>query len=51
MKDYFDKDISYMLTYKYGKDQPSKESITFNSLLDNIPAITIREYIPDTALD
>ena len=53
MKDYFDKDISYQLTYKYNKDNKNvpAEQVTFNSILDNIPAIQIREYLPDTALE
>ena len=53
MKDYFDKDISYQLTYKYNKDNKNApaQQVTFNSILDNIPAIQIREYLPDTALE
>ncbi len=53
MKDFFNNDISYQLTYKYNqlnKDKPT-ESVTFDSLLDNVPAIQIREFLPDTALE
>jgi len=53
MKDYFNKDISYKLTYKYNEYNRSKpkEQVTFDSIKDNIPAIQIREYLPDTALE
>ena len=41
------------MTYKYNKDNKNvpAEQVTFNSILDNIPAIQIREYLPDTALE
>jgi len=41
MKDYFNKDISYKLIYKYNKDNriKPKQPITFDSICDNIPAI------------
>lgn len=46
-KKHFDSDISYKLLYQQG----TKTSVTFNSMLNTLPGIQIREFIPDTALD
>lgn len=50
-KKHFDNDIANKLLYRYNQADNAGQPITFNSLLDNIPGIQIREYIPDTALD
>lgn len=48
VKENFSKDIAHMLTYGPGT---SKDSLTFNTLLNDIPGIQIREFLPDTKLD
>lgn len=45
---YFSKDISYQMLYQ--RDY-KKEKVTLNYLLDSIPGIQIREYLPDIKLD
>ena len=45
---YFSKDISYKMLYQ--RDY-KKEKVTLNYLLDSIPGIQIREYLPDIKLD
>lgn len=43
-------DIAFKLLY--GKDKPAKGgSITVQDILDTIPGIQIREFLPDTRLD
>jgi hypothetical protein len=51
----FADDISYKLLYAKdypgGKETLSKRSITINDILNAIPGIQIREFLPDTRLD
>lgn len=44
-------DISYKLLYGSRNGQKTSSSITINDILNNIPGIQIREYLPDTRLD
>ena len=50
-KEHFNNDIANKLLFQYNQKENVGKPVTFNSLLDNIPGIQIREYIPDTALD
>lgn len=45
---HFNEDIGNKLIYS---SNDSKSSVEFNYLLNDIPGVQIREYIPDTALD
>ena len=47
MKRYVREDIGNKLTYERGE----KTSVAFNSLMEEIPGIQIREYLPDSRLD
>ena len=47
---YFSKDISYQMLYQRDREY-TKEKVTLNYLLDSIPGIQIREYLPDIKLD
>ena len=45
-------DISLKLLYARGDDgKPSNNSITLSKLLNDIPGVQIREFLPDTRLD
>ena len=46
---YLDKDISFKLLYE--SDDESTQSLTVDDLMSNIPAVSIREFLPDTRLD
>ena len=47
-----DDDISLKLSYARGDDgKPSNNSITLSKLLNDIPGVQIREFLPDTRLD
>ena len=45
-------DISFKLLYEMdGKNQMTNKPLTIQSILDHIPAVQIREFLPDTRLD
>lgn len=45
-------DISYQLLYGSGNDNKmTPQSLTISNVLDHLPAIQIREFLPDTRLD
>ncbi len=47
-----DDDISLKLLYHVTKDGvPTTESLTLQNILDHVPCVQIREFLPDTRLD
>ena len=47
-------DVSYKLLYGFSggtKMKTPPNSLTVNDILNNIPGVQIREYLPDTRLD
>ena len=44
-------DISYKLLYGTSNGERAQKSITMSDILNNIPGVQIREYLPDTRLD
>lgn len=45
-------DISFKLLYQIGNDNlAKKDSLTIKNVLDHIPGVQIREFLPDTRLD
>lgn len=50
-KDYMNDDISHKLLYKMSSNKLDSSSIDANAILNNIPGIQIREFLPDTRLD
>ena len=49
---YFSKDLTYKLLYPYGDDGTIKpDKISFGDLMNAMPGIQIREFLPDSKLD
>lgn len=49
---HINKDISFQLLYgRNPAGEITDKSVTFNDILDAIPGVQIREYLPDTRLD
>ena len=44
-----DKDISFKNIY--GTEKKKKKALTIFDIIDNIPGVSIREFLPDTRLD
>lgn len=50
---HFNKDLSYRMLYRQNAstDEIEKTRIKFNDLLDTLPGVQIREFLPDSRLD